>query len=73
MDDVQRVIIAIRVDKAREDMATAREDLARGRFQSAIARAYYAVFHITGAALLTILSGFLPITHDRVTARPETR
>ena len=54
MDDAQRVIIAIRVGKCREDIATAREDLARARYRAAVARAYYAVFHITGAALLTI-------------------
>jgi uncharacterized protein (UPF0332 family) len=54
MDEAQRAIIAIRVDKCREDMATAREDMERSRYRAAVARAYYAVFHLTGAALLTI-------------------
>lgn len=54
MDEAQRAIIAIRVEKCREDMVTAREDMERGRYRAAVARAYYAVFHITGAALLTI-------------------
>jgi uncharacterized protein (UPF0332 family) len=54
MDEAQRAIIAIRVEKCREDIATAREDMERGRYRAAVARAYYAVFHLTGAALLTI-------------------
>lgn len=54
MDQAQRVIIAIRVEKCQEDIATAREDLERGRHRAAVARAYYAVFHIASAALLTI-------------------
>jgi len=54
MDEAQQAIIAIRVDKCHEDMATAREDMERGRYRAAVARAYYAVFHIAGAALLTI-------------------
>jgi uncharacterized protein (UPF0332 family) len=54
MDKAQRVIIAIRVDKCHEDIATAREDMERGRYRAAVARAYYAIFHITGAALLTV-------------------
>jgi len=54
MDEAQRTIIAIRVDKCREDMMTAREDMERNRYRAAVARAYYAVFHIAGAALLTI-------------------
>jgi uncharacterized protein (UPF0332 family) len=54
MDEAQRAIVAIRVEKCREDMATAREDMERGRYRAAVARAYYAIFHITGAALLTV-------------------
>lgn len=54
MDDAQRAIIAVRLDKCREDMATAREDMERGRCRAAVARAYYAVFHITNAALLSL-------------------
>jgi len=54
MDPAQRAIIAIRVEKCREDIATAREDLERGRYRAAVVRAYYAVFHIASAALLTI-------------------
>ncbi|PKO21175.1 MAG: hypothetical protein CVU38_16140 [Chloroflexi bacterium HGW-Chloroflexi-1] len=54
MDEAQRAIVAVRVSKCREDMATAREDFERGRFRAAVARSYYAMFHITGAALLTI-------------------
>ncbi len=54
MDERQRDIIAIRVAKCHEDLATAREDLSRERYRAAVARAYYAVFHLTSAALLTI-------------------
>lgn len=54
MDEAQRAIIAVRLDKCREDLATAREDMERGRYRAGVARAYYAVFHIAGAALLTL-------------------
>ena len=54
MDERQRDIIVIRVAKCREDLTTAREDWARERYRAAVARAYYAIFHLTGAALLTI-------------------
>jgi len=54
VDEAQRAIIAVRVTKAQEDIATAREDFERGRFRAAVARAYYAMFHVSGAALLTI-------------------
>ncbi|GEM_PF-4045025 len=35
MDDSQRTIIAIRLEKCVEDMATAREDMGRGRYSAA--------------------------------------
>jgi len=54
MDEAQRAIIAVRLDKCHEDLATAREDMERGRYRAGVARAYYAVFHIAGAALLTL-------------------
>ena len=33
MDEAQRAIVEIRVNKCREDMATVREDFERGRFR----------------------------------------
>jgi uncharacterized protein (UPF0332 family) len=54
VDEAQRAIIAVRMTKAQEDIATAREDFERSRYRAAVARAYYAMFHVSGAALLTI-------------------
>ena len=54
MDESQRSIITVRIEKCREDIITAREDMERRRYRAAAARAYYAAFHIAGAALLSI-------------------
>ena len=53
MDEQTRVLIEIRVDRAREDMETARELVDLGRYRAAVNRAYYAIFGITTALLLT--------------------
>ncbi len=52
MDPVdKRATIGTRLSKAREDLASARDSLARGYLRTAINRAYYAVFHAASAAL----------------------
>ncbi len=53
MDEQTRVLIEIRLDRAREDMETARELVDLGRYRAAVNRAYYAIFGITTALLLT--------------------
>ena len=43
----------IRLDRSREDIETAKELLDLGRYRAAVNRAYYAIFSITTALLLT--------------------
>ncbi len=47
-------IIRVRLDKAHEDLGTAWELLHLARWRGAINRAYYAIFHVSSAALLTL-------------------
>jgi uncharacterized protein (UPF0332 family) len=53
MDEQTRVLIAVRLERSREDMETARELVDLGRYRAAVNRAYYAIFGITTALLLT--------------------
>jgi len=47
MDEAtKRAYIQIRLARARDDLATARNDLAHGHSRGAVNRAYYAIFHI---------------------------
>lgn len=48
----KRAYIRVRLDKARDDLDTARVLLRNKRFRATVNRAYYAIFHITSAALL---------------------
>jgi uncharacterized protein (UPF0332 family) len=42
----------VRLEKARDDLATARHDLRDSRWRGAVNRAYYAIFHTASATLL---------------------
>jgi len=53
MDEQTRVLIEVRVDRAREDIETARELFNSGRYRAAVNRSHYAIFSITTALLLT--------------------
>lgn len=53
MDEQTRVLIEVRLARAREDIETARELLNSGRYRAAVNRSYYAIFSITTALLLT--------------------
>jgi uncharacterized protein (UPF0332 family) len=53
MDEKTRVLIEVRLIRSREDIETARELLDLGRYRAAVNRAYYAIFGITTALLLT--------------------
>ena len=53
MDEETRVLVRIRVDRSLEDIDTAKELLSLGRYRAAVNRAYYAIFSITTAVLLT--------------------
>ena len=53
MDEETRVLIDVRLDRSREDLETAKELVDLGRYRAAVNRAYYAIFGITTALLLT--------------------
>jgi uncharacterized protein (UPF0332 family) len=53
MDEETGVLVRIRVDRSLEDIETAKELLSLGRYRAAVNRAYYAIFSITTALLLT--------------------
>lgn len=48
----KRTYIHVRLDKAHDDLESARTLLAATLWRGAVNRAYYAIFHITSAALL---------------------
>ena len=52
-EETRRIIIKVRLEKCKEDLQAARELLRLGFLRAAVNRAYYGVFHITSAALLT--------------------
>lgn len=53
MDANTRELVKVRLDRAKEDILTAEELLALKRYRAAVNRAYYALFGLTTAALLT--------------------
>jgi len=53
VDEDTRIIIAVRLEKAREDIATAHDLIALKRLRGAVNRAYYAIYHLATAVLLT--------------------
>ncbi|ODS33374.1 MAG: HEPN domain protein [Candidatus Scalindua rubra] len=53
MDEDTRILIKVRIESSNEDLATARELLGLKRYRAAVNRAYYAIFSITNAVLLT--------------------
>ena len=48
----QQIIIDYWVEKAGEDLASARDNLKSGRYQNAVRDAYFACFHAFSAVLL---------------------
>ena len=57
----KRAYIRVRLDKAHDDLDTAHSMLLVTRLRGAVNRAYYAIFHVTSAALLW---------HDKDILRP---
>lgn len=53
MDEQTRVLIEVRLNRAREDIETAKELFDLGRYRAVVNRCYYALFSITTALLLT--------------------
>lgn len=53
-EETRRIIVRVRLEKCKEDLQAAHELLKLGFLRAAVNRAYYGVFHITSAALLTL-------------------
>jgi uncharacterized protein (UPF0332 family) len=53
LDKQTAELIKVRLEKANEDIATSTELLSLNRYRAAVNRAYYALFSITTAVLLT--------------------
>ncbi len=53
MDENTKIIIGIRLEKAKDDLKRSQSLCAEGGYRQAISRAYYAIFAIATAALLT--------------------
>jgi len=53
LDEKTSELIKVRLDKAEEDIETAGELLSLGRYRAVVNRAYYSLFSVTTAALLT--------------------
>lgn len=53
MDERTKELIKVRLEKAAEDIRTAEELLSLKRFRAVVNRAYYALFSVTTAVLLT--------------------
>jgi uncharacterized protein (UPF0332 family) len=43
----------LRLERAREELETARENIVHGHYRAAVSRAYYAVFYMASAALFS--------------------
>lgn len=53
MDKETRILVKVRIESSLEDLETAKELLSLKRYRAAVNRAYYAIFSITNAVLLT--------------------
>ncbi len=53
MEEHVRAYARLRLTNAREELETARDNIAYGHFRAAVSRAYYAVFYMASAALFS--------------------
>jgi len=53
MEDEIKTLIKVRLESSLEDLETAKELLSLKRFRAAVNRAYYAIFSLTNAVLLS--------------------
>lgn len=51
MEESVRAYARLSIERAREELQTAQENIAHGRWRAAVSRAYYAVFYMASAAL----------------------
>lgn len=54
MEEYVRAYARLRLSMAREEVQTARDNIARAHYRAAVSRAYYAVFYMASAALFAI-------------------
>ncbi|WP_343409891.1 HEPN domain-containing protein [Candidatus Amarolinea dominans] len=54
MDEDTKLLVGIRLERCREDIATARLLIREGKYRVAVSRAYYAIFMIATAVLITL-------------------
>lgn len=53
MEESVRAYAHLRLERAREELETAHQNIAQGHFRAAVSRAYYAVFYMASAALFS--------------------
>ncbi len=53
MEERIQAYARLRLERSREELATARENIAHTRFRAAVSRAYYAAFYMASAALFS--------------------
>jgi uncharacterized protein (UPF0332 family) len=53
VEEHTRAYAQLRLERAREELETARDNIAHGHFRAAVSRAYYAVFYMASAALFS--------------------
>lgn len=53
MEESIRAYARLRLERAREELETSRENLAHGHARAAVSRAYYAIFYMASAALFS--------------------
>lgn len=53
MDEETKTLVKVRIESSQEDLETAKELLGLKRYRAAVNRAYYAIFSVTNAVLLT--------------------
>lgn len=66
MENSVRELSRLRLLKAKEDLATAQDNLAAGRYRASVNRSYYAVFHALRA--VTALDRFDSAKHSGIIA-----
>ncbi|MBX7234112.1 MAG: HEPN domain-containing protein [Caldilineales bacterium] len=53
MEEYARAYARLRLERAREELQTAEENIANGHFRAAVSRSYYAIFYMASAALFS--------------------
>ena len=70
MEEETRVLIEVRLERAQEDIETAKELLNMGRYRAAVNRSYYAILGVTTALSTRCLDGPNPICEFKIQGLP---